>query len=60
MDEVGAFDFKNPEGSLRREEQVKARAAVDRIRKRAKRPHTKRREGFDWPTLKKLRDQDRP
>lgn len=44
----------------RRVDQAQAQAAFDRIRQRAKRLPKKQREAFDWPALKKLRDQDRP
>jgi prevent-host-death family protein len=47
--------------NTRRVDQNQAQAAFDRIRERARRLHKKKpRESFDWPTLKKLRDQDRP
>ena len=48
--------------NTRRTDQHQAQAAFERIRKRAhKLRKTKAgRSGFDWPTLKKLRDQDRP
>jgi prevent-host-death family protein len=47
--------------NVRHVDENQARAAYDRIRARAGslRKH-KRAEAFDWPTLKKLRDQDRP
>jgi prevent-host-death family protein len=44
-----------------RVDQNQARAAFERIRERAQRLHkSKPRAGFDWPALKKLRDQGRP
>lgn len=46
--------------NTRRVDQNQAQAAYDRIRQRAKRLQKKQREGFDWPALKKLRDQGRP
>jgi prevent-host-death family protein len=35
-------------------------AALERIRKRAQRLQREKPAAFDWPALKKLRDQDRP
>jgi len=45
-----------------RADQAQARAAFERIRGRARRlSKTKGKpSAFDWPALKKLRDQDRP
>jgi len=44
-----------------RVDQSQAQAAFDRIRERARRlKNNKPREAFDWPVLKKLRDQGRP
>ena len=48
--------------NTRRVDQSQAQAAFDRIRQRVNRLHKPRagRSSFDWPALKKLRDQDRP
>jgi prevent-host-death family protein len=46
--------------NTRRVDQTQAQAAFDRIRQRAKMLPKKQRDAFDWPALKKLRDQDRP
>jgi prevent-host-death family protein len=47
--------------NTRRVDQNQAQAAYDRIRERARRLHKKKpRESFDWPALKKLRDEGRP
>ncbi|MGA7753343.1 MAG: type II toxin-antitoxin system prevent-host-death family antitoxin [Candidatus Sulfotelmatobacter sp.] len=35
-------------------------AALERIRKRAQRLQREKPEAFDWPAVKKQRDQDRP
>jgi prevent-host-death family protein len=35
-------------------------AAFDRIRERARRLHRAKREFFDWPSWKKLREEGRP
>jgi len=35
-------------------------AALERIRKRAQRLQQEKPEAFDWPAVKKLRDQGRP
>jgi len=46
--------------NTRRVDQNQAQAAFQRIRTRAKRLGTgKAREVFDWPVIKKLRDQGR-
>jgi prevent-host-death family protein len=44
----------------RRVDPKQALAAFERIRERALRLQKKRSSAFDWPALKKLRDQDRP
>lgn len=48
--------------NTRRVDQSQAQAAFERIRVRAHQFHKSKspRAPFDWPTLKKLRDQDRP
>lgn len=45
-----------------RVDQAQARSAFDRIRERAHRLRKSKSKGagFDWPELKKLRDQGRP
>ena len=37
-----------------------ARAALDRIRERARRRQRAKPEPFNWPAVKKLRDEGRP
>ena len=48
--------------NTRRVDQAQAQSAFDRIRGRARGLHkTKtKRTAFDWPSLRKLRDQGRP
>jgi prevent-host-death family protein len=47
--------------NTRRVDQNQAQAAFNRIRERARHLHKKKpRETFDWPALKKLRDEGRP
>jgi len=48
--------------STRRVDQNQAQAAFERIRLRSERLHKTKagRVRFDWPALRKLRDQDRP
>jgi len=42
-------------------DRAQAQAALDRIRERARRLHKKKPgEAFDWPALKKIRDEGRP
>jgi len=50
--------------NTRRVDQEQVRAAFERIRERAgrlrKSKSKPKRDAFDWPALKQLRDQDRP
>ena len=47
--------------NTRRVDQSQAQAAFERLRRRAKQLRKNSPEaGFDWSTLKKLRDHDRP
>jgi prevent-host-death family protein len=48
--------------NARRVDEAQAQAAFERIRQRARRLHKSKtpRAVFDWPALKKLRDQGRP
>jgi prevent-host-death family protein len=48
--------------NTRRVDQNQAQAALERIRQRARRLHTRKsgRAAFDWAGLKKLRDHGRP
>ena len=48
--------------NTQRVDQAQAQSALDRIRGRAQSLNKKKtkRESFDWPALKKLRDQGRP
>lgn len=47
--------------NARRVDQSQAQAVLFRIRERARRLHKKKpRETFDWPALKKMRDEGRP
>ena len=48
--------------NTRRIDQTSAQGALDRVRKRAHRLNHQKSEhnAFDWPALKKLRDQGRP
>lgn len=48
--------------NTRRVDQAQAQSAFDRIRGRARLLHKgkTKRTAFDWPALKKLRDQGRP
>jgi prevent-host-death family protein len=47
--------------NTRQIDRAQAQAAFDRMRERARMLHKgKSREVFDWPALKKLRDEGRP
>ena len=46
--------------NTRRVDPKQALAAFERIRERARQLREKRPSPFDWPALKKRRDQDRP
>jgi len=46
--------------NTRRADPKQAWAAFERIRERARQLQKKKPSPFDWPALKKLRDQDRP
>lgn len=46
--------------NLPRIDSQEVQAAFERIRARARRLHRSKPEAFDWPALKKLRDEDRP
>lgn len=46
--------------NARRLDQTQSQAAFDRIRKRAQRLQRTKASSFDWPALKRFRDQDRP